>query len=107
MPNNIETSAAELVRKSRGRPDLDESTICPTLLHQLYRSATQCYEVANPGFARRVLPVGRGSPDEGNPPFYGVIVETRKHRALEKVICSVLNTLDVPIQLFHGATNKE
>ena len=107
MSHNIKTSAAELIRKSQGRPDLDESRICPTLLHQLYRSATQSYEVADPGFARRVLPVDGGGSDEGSTPFYGVIVETRKHRALENVICSVVNTLNIPIQLFHGTTNKE
>ena len=107
MSHNIETSAAALVRKSQGRPDLNESQICPTLLHQLYRSAKQCYEAADPRFARRVLAVDGGSTEEGSTPFYGVIVETRKHVGLEKVINSVVNTLDIPIQLFHGATNKE
>ena len=107
MSHTIETSAAALVRKSLGRPDLNESKICPTLLNELYRSAKPCYEVADPDFARRVLAVDSGNPEEGSAPFYGVIVETRKHPGLENVIRSVVNTLDIPIQLFHGATNKE
>jgi hypothetical protein len=107
MTRNTENSATKLIRESLGRPDLDQNTICPTLLHEMYRSATPCYGTPDLSFARRVLALNSQSPDELNTPFYGVIVETRKHRALEQVVSTVVNTLGIPIQLFHGNTNKE
>jgi hypothetical protein len=37
----------------------------------------------------------------------GVIVETRRHRALESVVLNFSRTLKIPIQLFHGTGNLE
>jgi hypothetical protein len=36
----------------------------------------------------------------------GVIIETREHPALEFVVCQFSERLNIPIQLFHGETNK-
>ena len=37
--------------------------------------------------------------------FSAVIVETRRHRALEQVVLRTLLTLGIPVQLFHGRNN--
>jgi hypothetical protein len=39
--------------------------------------------------------------------LWGVIVETRQHRALEQVILSVVKKCDAPVQLFHGRRNRD
>ena len=39
--------------------------------------------------------------------LWGVIVETREHRALEQVILSVVKKCDAPVQLFHGRRNRD
>jgi hypothetical protein len=39
--------------------------------------------------------------------YLGVIIETRKHHALETVVENVLDVCGIPIQLFHGNTNRE
>lgn len=40
-------------------------------------------------------------------PVWGVIVETRKHPALERVVHNFLNNNQIPIQIFHGKTNLD
>ena len=39
--------------------------------------------------------------------LWGVIVETRQHPALERVIQSILDACNAPVQLFHGTDNLE
>ena len=62
-----------------------------------------------PDFAsiRESLP-GRGPTTvAADSPVLGVIVETRRHPALEFVVLNFSRTLKVPIQLFHGSGNLE
>ena len=41
-----------------------------------------------------------------NDPAWAVIVETRKHPALEFVVCQLARKLNIGIQIFHGPANK-
>jgi hypothetical protein len=40
-------------------------------------------------------------------PIWGVIVETRKHPALELVVNNFIKNVRIPIQIFHGNSNRD
>jgi hypothetical protein len=56
---------------------------------------------------RESLPSREPTRIDSDSPVLGVIVETRRHPALEFVVSNFSRTLKIPIQLFHGTGNLE
>ncbi|MDA7742226.1 hypothetical protein N8865_01260 [Francisellaceae bacterium] len=40
-------------------------------------------------------------------PVFGVMVETRKHQAIDSIVNNFINSLNIPIQIFHGNNNYD
>ena len=54
----------------------------------------------------RIIKSNSDTRERKNETVLSVIVETRKHPALVPIVLNMLETLAVPVQLFHGCNNK-
>lgn len=103
----VESSATTIARQIYEQQGITRSDICNADLSDIYHGLTTVYPPANIAQAGDMLARVDRSAGENCEPFWGVIVETRKHHALEAVISSVLEVCNIPVQLFHGARNRE
>ena len=77
------------------------------LLH-VYRDLAVVFPFADLRQAEGMLQSVKPPPVNNDPAQYlGIIIETRKHHALETVVENVLDACGIPIQLFHGKMNRE
>lgn len=74
-------------------------------LASVYRRLARLSSAPNFSSVREFLPGDSCCATELNHPILGVIVETRRHSALEYVIHNFQERLQIPIQLFHGRSN--
>jgi len=101
----VESSASIIAKQLFEQQGITRSDICGADISEIYRDLTVAYPPANFTRASEMLAgVDQVSGDDPEP-FWGVIVETRKHPALETVISSVLEVCKIPVQLFHGSHN--
>jgi hypothetical protein len=103
----VESSASIIARQLYEQQGISRSKICSTDLSDIYHGLTAVYPPANLSHAADMLASVDQSADNNPEPFWGVIVETREHQALETVISSFLEVCKIPVQLFHGALNRE
>src|ERR1051325_8214176 len=54
-----------------------------------------------------MLPSRSEVPVDTRCPIWGVIVETREHPAIDRVVNNFLENVQIPIQMFHGNKNLE
>lgn len=54
-----------------------------------------------------ILPNNLDQVVKKSPPVFGVIVETRKHDAIDTIVNSFINNLNIPVQIFHGNRNRD
>lgn len=103
----MESSASIIARQLYEQQGISRSKICSADLSDVYQGLTTVYPPANVSLAVEMLASVEQPAGNDPEPFWGVIVETRKHLALEKVISSVLEVCKIPVQLFHSAFNRE
>lgn len=94
--------ADELGRRGIGRDQIRREHVA-----HVYQSLKNV--VSAPDFASigELLPRQASTYVDPDGPVLGVIVETRRHPALEFVVLNFSKTLKIPIQLFHGRGNLE
>ncbi|WP_040482057.1 DUF5672 family protein [Luminiphilus syltensis] len=68
-------------------------------LSKIFPDATEC--VVSEAFAHLEF-----DPEPSGEPLWGVIVETREHPALHTVLHNIISHCAIPVQLFHGAENR-
>lgn len=103
----MESSAREIARKFRDRRGRRHATIESADLRDTYRKLSAVFRPTDPSIAAGLLATASRPDGQDRQPFWGVIVETRKHKALEPVVLSITEVCDIPVQLFHGKANRE
>jgi hypothetical protein len=99
-------SASSLFRKLQNEDNIDQSAIKADHIQDVYQNLKSIDQTADFSAIDGVL-----EPKEIDPNMvdavHGVIIETRQHPLLENVITNVIETTQLPIQLFHGTDNLE
>lgn len=92
----------DLNRKGVPRDKLNGKHLAP-----IYRQLNRLSSAPDFASIREALPGNPASMTGSGPPILGVIVETRKHPALDYVVSAFQDTLQIPVQLFHGKLNRD
>jgi hypothetical protein len=101
-----ESTAASLTRELLGKGVQPERVTSEHIMH-VYKGLKK--SPAAPDFSS----IDALWPTQLNPcidetcPLLGVIVETRKHPAIERVINNIVANVGIPVQVFHGKSNLE
>ncbi len=100
------TTAAMLSKRLARSHDIRLCDIGASHLEDFYPGLRNVYSAVDPARISEILSAVVASGDVVAP-VWGVMVETRRHRALERVVLGVLDGLGIPVQLFHGRDNRE
>jgi hypothetical protein len=85
---------------------IQQSEIQSEHIESVYRDMPRIGDVADFSIVDDVLGSGLNDAVQKDS-VCGVIVETRKHHALEKVVLNVVEMCNIPVQLFHGTGNLD
>lgn len=73
----------------------------------VYSSLNQISSAPNFISSNGLLPTKHDKIKEESPPVVGVIVETRRHKEIDFIVNNFINTLNIPVQIFHGNNNLD
>jgi hypothetical protein len=105
--NLMVTSAKELAESITHSHGVLPNQITAEHLDDFYSKLHRVYTRISEQRMQSILQTTTPIPRIRNAPFVAVIVDTRKHRALERVVMGLQNTLKIPVQLFHGQSNRQ
>ena len=90
---------------SLSRAGVSHAEIAPAHLRAVYGTLIATKNTAQ--HLGDLLPDVPAAKHIDNAPVWGVIVETRRHPALAPVVSQFQDRLNIPVQLFHSAENRE
>jgi len=97
------STAKALQKKLLKKISLDE--ICTTHILHLYKILTKASNAPDFQSIKNIFKSHSQIVIKKSSPIIGVIVETREHPALDTVINNVIQSVNIPVQLFHGKNN--
>lgn len=103
----VKSSASIIARQLYEQKGISRSDISSVDLSEIYRELRTIHPSVDNARTAEILAEVEQTTDDNPEPFWGVIVETREHPSLEAVISSVSEVCEIPVQLFHGASNRE
>lgn len=97
----------QIIAEKLGRRGIAREHIRGDHLADVYRRLNDVASAPDFMSIRGSLPTRLPARLDADSPVLGVIVETRRHPALEFVVLNFSRTLKIPIQLFHGNGNLD
>lgn len=98
------SSADKLAHQLQISYGVPRSEILAAHIDSVYREMPRIDDVADFSTLSKILPAEVNVADR-TMPAYAVIVETRSHPKLESVVVNMIETCNIPVQLFHGKSN--
>ena len=100
-------STATIVLRNWLSQGITPDDITPDHIQPVYRTLRKISTAPDFTPIQDLLPTECQPGQNASDPVWGVIVETRKHPALERVIDNFIEQTQIPIQLFHGINNLD
>jgi hypothetical protein len=102
-----EQSTARVVSEELLKKGVLEANITGEDIGHVYRSLRRLSSAPDFTSLDEILPSRCAVSIDMRCPIWGVIVETREHPAIDRVVNNFIDNVQIPIQIFHGNRNLE
>lgn len=106
IKRNEASTAHITTRKLLNKGVLQKNITCAHIMH-IYNSLKRTSSAPDLASISGVLPNQSKTTIDDICPILGIIVETRKHLAIEQVVNDFINNTQIPVQIFHGKNNLD